>query len=99
MSEDMEVQEIVKSKVKAPSQYKVVFLNDDSTPMDFVVMLMMELFKHTSENAHGITMQIHNEGSGIVGVFSFEIAEQKALESTAMSQENGFPLKVKVEEI
>jgi ATP-dependent Clp protease adaptor protein ClpS len=98
MSEEIEVQDIVKNKVKEPSQYKVVFLNDDSTPMDFVVMLMVELFKHTPETAHNLTMQIHEEGSGVVGVFSHEIAEQKALESTSMCRDNGFPLRVKIEE-
>jgi len=81
MSTEIKIEEKVKAKFKEPSQYKVVFLNDDSTPMDFVVMLMVELFKHTPETAHNLTMQIHEEGSGVVGVFSHEIAEQKAAES------------------
>jgi ATP-dependent Clp protease adaptor protein ClpS len=98
MSEDIEVQETTKIKVTEPNEYKVVFLNDDSTPMDFVVMLIVELFKHTHDTAHDLTMQIHEEGSGVVGVFSHEIAEQKALESTSMCRDNGFPLKVKIEE-
>ena len=98
MSTDTKTDEKVKVKVKEPGQYKVIFLNDDATPMDFVVMLMVELFKHTNETAHDITMKIHEEGSGVVGVYSYEIAEQKLSESVAICRDNGFPLKVKIEE-
>jgi ATP-dependent Clp protease adaptor protein ClpS len=98
MTTEINTEEKVKVKIKEPSQYKVVFLNDDSTPMDFVVMLMTELFKHTIDTAHALTMQIHKEGSGVVGVYSHEIAEQKKVESTTLCRENGFPLRIKIEE-
>ena len=97
--EDIKIDEKITIEYKEPGQYKVVFLNDEQTPMDFVVSLLVEVFKHSEDQAHNITMQIHEEGSGIVGIYSFEIAEQKALEATGVSRENGFPLRVRVEEI
>lgn len=95
---DVVIDEKIKVTNKEPSKYKVVMLNDDSTPMEFVVSLLVEFFKHSDQSASNITMQIHEQGSGIVGVYSFEIAEQKAMEATALARENGFPLRLKVEE-
>jgi ATP-dependent Clp protease adaptor protein ClpS len=95
---DVLLDEKIKITVSEPKKYKIVFLNDDKTPMDFVVSLLVELFKHTEEVARTITVRIHEEGSGVVGIYSYEIAEQKALEATGISRENGFPLKIKVEE-
>ena len=95
---DVLLDEKIKITVTEPNKYKIVFLNDDKTPMDFVVSLLVELFKHSEEVARAITLKIHEEGSGVVGIYSYEIAEQKALEATGISRENGFPLKIKVEE-
>ena len=60
--------------------------------------LLTETFKHTQETAKQITLEIHNEGSGIAGVYSFEIAEAKAVEATQLARGNGFPLQIKMEE-
>lgn len=95
---DVILDEKIKITVSEPKKYKIVFLNDDKTPMDFVVGLLTGLFKHSDEVARAITLKIHEEGSGVVGIYSYEIAEQKALEATGISRENGFPLKIKVEE-
>lgn len=95
---DIKIDEKIKIKPKEPKLYKVVFLNDDQTPMDFVVSLLIELFKHSEETAQDITLKIHSEGSGIVGVYSYEIAEQKSIEAQGVSRDNGFPLQVKIEE-
>lgn len=92
------IDEKIKITVKEPGKYKVVFLNDDKTPMEFVVSLLTEFFKHPEDVARTITMKIHQEGSGVVGVYNYEIAEQKAIEATAISRDNGFPLRIKVEE-
>jgi len=97
--DDVKIDEKIKIEIKEPGQYKVVFLNDDQTPMDFVVSLLVEVFKHSNQEAQNITLQIHEEGAGIVGIYSFEIAEQKAIEATNVSRENGFPLRVRVEEV
>jgi ATP-dependent Clp protease adaptor protein ClpS len=90
--------EKVDLEVKEPKRYKVVFLNDDSTPMEFVIDILIKIFKHTDETARDITMQIHSEGSGVVGIYTYEIAEQKAVETTTLSRNHGFALQIKVEE-
>lgn len=95
---DVEVSEEIKIKLTEPKKWKVVILNDDVTPIDFVIAMLMEIFNHSSENAYNITMSVHETGSGIAGVFDFEIAEIKAIESTKMARENGFPLQIKIEQ-
>ena len=95
---DVVLDEKIKIKQKKPKKYKVVFLNDDTTPMEFVVRVLMEIFKHSADTAEKITMTIHNEGSGVVGVFNYEIAEQKSIETTNAARSNGFQLQVRIEE-
>lgn len=95
---DVKLDEKIKQKVSEPHRWKVILLNDDTTPMEFVIGVLTETFKHTQETAKDITMQIHNEGSGIAGVYSFEIAEVKAVEATNLARQNGFPLQIKMEE-
>ena len=98
MSADVKLDEKIKIKVEEPKLWKVIFLNDDHTPMDFVISTLTEIFKHTQETAKNITLEIHNTGSGIAGVYSFEIAEVKAVEATNLARQNGFPLQIKLEE-
>ncbi len=95
---DIVLDEKIKVRTEEPKLYKVIFLNDDTTPMDFVISLLVGIFKHTEDNAMKLTMQIHTEGSGIVGVYTHELAEQKAIESVGLSRQNGFQLQVKLEE-
>jgi len=87
----------VKSRIKEPKRFKVLILNDDYTPMDFVIAILVTIFKHSETSAAKIMMQVHNEGSGVAGVYNYEIAEQKGIEANNVSKENGFPLQVKVE--
>ena len=100
MSADAEVtiDEKIKNKEAVPKKYKVIFLNDDHTPMDWVIKLLTEIFKHSTGTAQQITMTIHHEGSGVVGTYSHEIAEQKMAESIEVSRSYGFPLEVTIEE-
>ncbi len=95
---DVQIDEKIKQQVQEPKRWKVVFLNDEVTPMDFVIGLLTETFKHSQETAKEITLEIHNNGSGIAGVYSFEIAEAKAVEATQLARGNGFPLNIKMEE-
>lgn len=99
-SEELEVKldESIKKKAEEPRRWKVIMVNDDRTPMDFVVSVLVEIFNHTPESAEKITMEIHTEGSGLAGVYSFEIAEVKAVETTNLARTNGFPLQVRLEE-
>jgi ATP-dependent Clp protease adaptor protein ClpS len=86
---DIQIDEKIKQKISEPKRWKVIFINDDSTPMDFVVSLLTEIFKHTEASARDITLTVHETGSAIVGVYSFEIAEAKAVEATQLARTNG----------
>lgn len=91
------VKEKSKVIIEEPGFYKVILLNDDVTPMEFVIDLLQRVFRHDLSTSTDITMTIHNEGSGIAGVYSFEIAEQKSIEATIQSRNFGFPLQIKIE--
>jgi ATP-dependent Clp protease adaptor protein ClpS len=104
MSDDIKLEETVKldekiqQKIVEPKKWKVIFLNDNFTPMEFVVTVLVEIYKHTMEVAQEITLQIHETGSGIAGTYTFEIAEIKAVETTNLARAQGFPLQIKLEE-
>jgi ATP-dependent Clp protease adaptor protein ClpS len=97
-STDIQLDEKIKVKVSEPKRWKVIVLNDDSTPMEFVVSLLVEIFKHSPDSAKEIMLQVHETGSGIAGSYSFEIAEAKAVEATQQARTNGYPLQIKLEE-
>ena len=84
-------------KVKEPSKYKVIVCNDDVTPVEFVVAMLVSVFKHEQRHAISLTLTIHNKGSAIAGIYSYEVAEQKVLDATNMARLNGYPLVVKME--
>lgn len=94
---DVLIDEKIEQIVSTPDRYKVVFLNDDTTPMDFVIDLLVSIFRHSKDTAKDLTMQVHQEGSAIVGVYTFELAEQRSIEATALSRQHGFPLQIRVE--
>ena len=94
---DVVIDEKVQQIVLEPEPVKVIVLNDDVTPVDFVVELLMKVFKHTQEAAKEITIKIHTEGSGVVGSYSYEIAEQKTKEAIEESRSRGFPLQIRME--
>jgi len=94
---DVKIDEKVKTIITEPKRYKVIFLNDDKTPIEFVIELLMSIFRHTEETAKDITLKVHNEGSAVVGVYSFEIAEQKGVEATHVARQAGFPLQIKID--
>jgi ATP-dependent Clp protease adaptor protein ClpS len=97
-STDIKLDEKVKVRVSEPKNWKVILLNDDSTPMDFVISLLVEIFKHTLDTANDIMLQVHETGSGVAGTYSFEIAEAKAVDATNQARTNGHPLQIKLEE-
>lgn len=96
---DVVIDEKIEIKNKEPSKYNVVMLNDDFTPIDWVINILKDIFKHSDFTAESLTMTIHNEGSAVVGTYYYEIAEEKAIETTNLSRGNGFPLVVKLEEV
>jgi ATP-dependent Clp protease adaptor protein ClpS len=98
IAEDIKLDETIKQKSNEPLKYKVVFLNDDATPIDWVVRVLVDIFKHSAETAEKITLTIHTEGSGVAGIYTYEIAEQKTIEATNASRNHGFPLQIKMEQ-
>ena len=96
--DDIQIDEVVKKKAQEPLRYKVVLLNDDQTPVEWVIRVLADIFKHTNETAEKITLTIHTEGSGIAGIYTYEIAEQKVIEATTESRNHGFPLQIKMEQ-
>ena len=90
-----------KSKVdiKYPERYNVVFINDDYTPMDFVIHLLIEIFNKSINQAKDITLTIHKEGRAIAGTYNYEIGEQKVQEATVISRHNGHPLQIVLEKV
>jgi ATP-dependent Clp protease adaptor protein ClpS len=97
-STDIQLDEKIKVTISEPKRWKVIFINDDSTPMEFVIATLMEIFKHSVDSAKEVTLQVHETGSGIAGTYSFEIAEAKAVEATSSARTNGHPLQIKLEE-
>jgi ATP-dependent Clp protease adaptor protein ClpS len=96
-STDIQLDEKIKVKISEPKNWKVILLNDDSTPMEFVISMLIAVFRHTEKSAVELTLSIHNSGSAIAGTFTFEIAEQKALDSTNLARSHGYPLIIKIE--
>ena len=80
-----------------PPMFKVIYMNDDHTSMEFVVSSLIEYFEYTEDTATNITHNIHDQGSAIVAVLPYEIAEQKGIEVTVSARSQGYPLQVKVE--
>lgn len=86
------------SKTKKPSMYKVVLLNDDFTPREFVVHVLIRFFSKSETEANQLMLQVHHKGSGVAGVFSYEIAETKTYQVNSYSKQNQYPLKCIMEE-
>ena len=95
--EDIKIDEKIKKKSEEPSKYKVVMLNDDTTPMEWVIDVLKLIFNHSQHTAEEITLTIHNEGSAVVGIYTYEIAAQKSVESVTASRERGFPLQLRLD--
>lgn len=89
--------EVTKQILKEPPKYKVIVYNDDYTPMEFVIAMFMTIFRKSETEAIELTLKIHNQGLAVAGVYSSEIAEQKASDATDMARANNHPLIVKVE--
>ncbi|NQZ00527.1 MAG: ATP-dependent Clp protease adapter ClpS [Bdellovibrionales bacterium] len=86
-----------KQKTKRPPMYKVILLNDDFTPMEFVILVLKKHFYKTSTEAEQIMLEVHNKGAGIAGVYPYEVAETKAYLVNEMAKTEQFPLKCIVE--
>ncbi len=88
-----------KPRLKPPRQYKVVLLNDDYTPMEFVVQVLSIYFGMDHEKATRVMMSVHTKGKGVCGIFSYEIAETKVDQVNEFSRLNQHPLMCDLEEV
>ena len=88
---------LTRNKVKTPSMYAVILINDDYTPMEFVIYILQKIFKKEYEEAKHIMLLVHNKGKGICGVFPLDIAESKANQVIEYARLNQHPLECKVQ--
>jgi ATP-dependent Clp protease adaptor protein ClpS len=84
-------------EVKEPPMFKVIYLNDSLTSMEFVIETLINFFNYSTDSALHITKDIHEIGSAVVAVLPYEIAEQKGLEVTMSARSNNYPLQIKLE--
>ena len=80
-----------------PPLYKIIYINDEVTTMEFVVSSLVDYFNYKDDTAVNITHDIHQAGSAVVAVLPYEIAEQKGVEVTLDARSHGFPLQIKIE--
>ena len=95
---DGAVKERVKPQKQHPTLFKVVLLNDDYTTMEFVVHVLETVFQKSPAEAFRIMMQVHQSGSGVAGVYPWEVAETKAETVTSMARHAEYPLRAAIEE-
>jgi len=84
-------------EVRRPPLYRVLLLNDDYTPMDFVVYVLQRYFRKSDQEAQRIMLAVHHQGRGVAGVYTREIAETKIAQVTRLAREEGYPLQVTLE--
>jgi ATP-dependent Clp protease adaptor protein ClpS len=83
--------------IKEPPMFKVIYLNDSQTTMEFVIETLIDFFNYTTQTALKITEDIHSQGAAVVAVLPYEIAEQKGIEVTLCARSSNYPLQVKLE--
>ena len=86
-----------KKAIKEPPLYRVIYINDNTTTMEFVVGSLVEFFDYSVETATQLTVSIHEHGQATVAVLPFEIAEQKGVEVTMLARAQSYPLQIKLE--
>jgi ATP-dependent Clp protease adaptor protein ClpS len=92
-----EIHEVIEEKTTEPPMYKVLLHNDDYTTKAFVVEILMVVFNKSRQEATGLMWQVHRNGSGVCGIYPYEMAETKVNLVTMVARENGFPLKTSME--
>lgn len=95
---DTDVIEKEEVQLKKPKKWAVLLHNDDVTPMEFVVELLMYVFKMSAGQATALMIKVHTEGKGVAGIYPYEIAEQKYSEAVVLCRMSNVPLKLTMEE-
>lgn len=96
---DEEIETNVEDEVREPRRFKVLLHNDDYTTMDFVVRVLKEVFNKSDAQATQIMLAVHNDGVGVCGVYTAEVAETKISVTHQLARREGFPLKCSMEEV
>lgn len=86
------VTEEAKPQTRQPPMYKVIMVNDDFTPMEFVVQVLQKFFHHSRESAVQVMLHVHTRGRGVAGIYPLEIAETKTAQANAFARQNQHPL-------
>ncbi|MCD2345944.1 ATP-dependent Clp protease adaptor ClpS [Clostridium guangxiense] len=94
MSGETKLQEKTIDEIKKPRMYKVIIYNDDYTTMDFVVEVLVSIFSKNVPEAVKIMFSVHKKGSGVAGIYSYDIAATKIKQTQNMASKNGYPLKL-----
>lgn len=87
----------VNQGLSEPPMFKLIYLNDNTTPMEFVIETLLDSFNYNEQTALEITQDIHESGSAVVAVLPYEIAEQKGIEITVSARSRDYPLQIKLE--
>ena len=87
-----------RTDLREPRRYKVIIYNDDFTTMEFVVMILKQVFFKSEEEAQALMLQVHHSDKAVVGIYSYDIAVSKVRKATTMAREQGYPLRLTVEE-
>jgi ATP-dependent Clp protease adaptor protein ClpS len=98
VSNEIEIELNDELDLQEPKKYKVFLLNDDFSTMDFVIDVLVKVFRKSADEASVIMINIHNNGKEICGTYSYEIANTKVAQVKTMAREKGFPLKAAMEE-
>ena len=96
--QDGSVLEVEKTRVRPPPLYKVILLNDDYTPMDFVVVVLQTVFAMNREKATQVMLQVHREGMGVCGTYTREVATTKVDQVIGLARKHQHPLQCTMEE-
>jgi ATP-dependent Clp protease adaptor protein ClpS len=88
---------LTRTRTKKPSMYKVLMLNDDYTPMEFVVDVLQHIFQKTREEATKIMLHVHQKGVGVCGIYTYEVAETKVTQTVDYARKNQHPLQCTLE--
>jgi ATP-dependent Clp protease adaptor protein ClpS len=96
-SVDIKEKVAINTKILPPPLFKVIYMNDNVTTMEFVIESLMAIFNHSREVSLELTTKIHEDGGAVVAVLPSELAEQKGIEATMMARQQGFPLLVRLE--
>ena len=97
--ETSSVATLEKPKVKKPPLYRVILLNDDYTPMEFVIMILEKIFNKKQEEATQIMLHVHKNGVGVCGTFTYEVAESKCKSVIDLAKKNEHPLQCTIEKL